>query len=142
MKTQKIRNLWPNWKPTDDEIALWEKRLRFYPDEVVDLAAEYYKTTKDGSYKTPKIYDIIKICKERNVKEASDDKDVICIYAFRCISHDIEKYIGREDKYFGFKEDLKRSQFQLENNAREDLERHKRIYRGDWAIVWKVRGVA
>lgn len=68
--------LWPDWKPTDDELALWGRNLLPFSQDAAGLAIDQYKTTKSGSFNKPKLHDVLEACRNYQAKmHGSSDKN-------------------------------------------------------------------
>ncbi|HDY87685.1 MAG TPA: hypothetical protein ENH82_06140 [bacterium] len=69
-----IEGLWPNWKPTPQEADLWCSKLNQYDQIDVEQAAKEYKMTKAGSFKTPKIYELIAMIAGQHIRNDTGEK--------------------------------------------------------------------
>ncbi len=60
------QSLWPEWLPDDTLIRVWANQFQRYDEHIIRQAITEFKTEhKAGSFKAPKIYNILKIAKPR-----------------------------------------------------------------------------
>ncbi len=142
-----ITNLWPEWKLTDELKSLWCSTFRGYDGGTIKAAADEYKLTKQGSYKNPKIDELINTAKQKQQVIDADHGEPESPFGIKCISHDKNPHlVGREYKQFitikrkgGIIAAAKSSMpsfMALEKAAQVVAGKVKALYGGKWAIVW------
>ncbi|MGR3292532.1 MAG: hypothetical protein ACUZ9M_00790 [Candidatus Scalindua sp.] len=70
-----MKSLWPDWKPEGHLEAVWLKQIKKFDDSVIRQAIGEYKITRDGSYKEPKIYNLLKIANSLQAKVQKDQSE-------------------------------------------------------------------
>ena len=132
-----VKDLWPDWEPNDGESNLWMSRLDQYTEEAIHKALDAYKCTKQGSFKSPKIYDVLRFCKE-NVTGEKLRKVPTYGYIIECYDSRNKSAIGRKYKfYYNVVDGNPPDRQVLEEHAEWDRKRIENSCGGRWLIKWE-----
>jgi len=82
---RKLKNLWSAWSPSDDEAAIWAKRLKQLPYSTTDAAIEEHYGRKQGSYTSPRLYQIVELSRDRLGKPGHKLNLPVIAYQLQCV---------------------------------------------------------
>lgn len=141
-----ISNLWPEWNPPEELETLWIKKFQKYDGGIIRQAAEEYRITQKGSYKSPKIHELLSMVKKAFLAAKPKGGDPEIAFTMRCVDHPVKHKIGMERDHYisitvGNSEQIatKETMPDLEvvkKIASDTIGRYKRTYFGEWAYVW------
>ena len=139
-----IKTIWPDWKLSDEELALWCKQFSAYDADIAKQAAGEHKATSSGGFKTPKLDKILALAKDlqqsKHYHEHKDENSEPCIiYSIKCVSHPTKPhYVGQKrDFYINKAKNLNDIPYdRASQEAAEAVKAFAQIYRGEWVIVW------
>ena len=128
----KLQKLWPAWKTTDDEIELYQKRLKHYDYDVVCEAIEEHKATKQGGMNSPKIWHIIAICKDKGGRRANKRVPVVN-YWVECVENEEQPWRkGEQVKFWATDKRFLLHGLKQEKSAEQCCKQVAGLYGGKW----------
>lgn len=84
-----LGGLWPDWKPTEEEMRVWYGVMGRFDYDVAQLAAQQYFSDAGGNYKRPKPQGIVTkarvILDNRNVGQKTKNDPVMTTVFIECL---------------------------------------------------------
>lgn len=132
--------LWPDWQPTDEEIDHWSYSLAKFDKDSVIAAIRNYKTLKSGSFKKPKLYEVLKHarefqCKIHSVQGNPEDSQPVLAYEIVCTEHEDKNKIGQRKGFWHHRKDKLPSRDTIIEWAQRACKIINFGYGGKWVIV-------
>ena len=81
-----IAGLYPEWNPSATEIAVWVNAVRSFEIGHVRQGVSRYYSSKDGQYKRPKIFHVMKHCRavrSETVKNTNHFEPYVLFYVVK-----------------------------------------------------------
>jgi len=138
---KKLMALWPDWRPADEEVVEWQRKLSQYDFNFAAQAISEVFHSQERRLKKP-VSKVItdKIAEVAHRKQRDEngnylsDKPVLA-YSVRCVNHSDERYIDRMYDFYAPTGRQLGTQQQRENRAVKVAQGYKGLYGGDWAVV-------
>ena len=131
--------LWPKWEQTDSEYRLWKKKLQSFNFEACKSGIEAYKASKEGSYNTPKLNEIIGFTSKG---KTGLDMTPFLVFTLRCTEHDknprmVDKTIefyGHTHEWENISVDERMASGHRTINGTPYKRGAKHLYGGEWVV--------
>lgn len=135
---KELRPLWPDWDLPDAAIPIWVRNLKSFDYSICRSAVQDFYATREGSFRRPKLYGIIKTaepCQEAVYPSPKPEKiDPQTDVFIQCIEHEntIKKY-----QFFGVfvKTDKQDDRDYVLRCAEGTRQQSHDMYGGSWIIV-------
>ena len=128
-----VKDLWPNWKSTENAARVWYEKLKDFDYEQTKTAVEEFFASQEETDYKPLLGKILKIIsKTKKVKPVIKTQPHLA-YRILCIEHENPNYPKRFSHSFYTKYPVRSDDCYPE--AEEKREQIQNIYGGRWIII-------
>lgn len=133
---------WPAWsKDVDgDLLGLWYEKLKEFDEIVIVRGLKDYHSTREGSFKVPKLYEVLASCKRAkftaNGEESSKGGGVYKAYDLKCVGHPIEGRVGQLRPFMVTRGEEVGDRNKIMLGINEMAHKFGGMYGGEWVVVY------